>query len=210
MRNSKLTKQILLLIIVLTISSHYITRIATAVEQQQTIQNKPYIDPQLHLTKKHLPMLLITHVHIKNIQIKTFIAQIIKKIILQGSIEKQDIESIIKQQKLETEIKGIYFLCWVRSDGIGYLITRGMLSLIFMLLFEDFIMDEVFLGPTAYVEWNSPRADTKINLRKLYDDDRQSGYIVGFIGYSYTAGIWPVIYSVIGMSLLVIITDYEY
>ena len=210
MRNSKLTKQILLLIIVLTISSHYITRIATAVEQQQTIQNKPYIDPQLHLTKKHLPMLLITHVHIKNIQIKTFIAQIIKKIILQGSIEKQDIESIIKQQKLETEIKGIYFLCWVRSDGIGYLTTRGMLSLIFMLLFEDFIMDEVFLGPTAYVEWNSPRADTKINLRKLYDDDRQSGYIVGFIGYSYTAGIWPVIYSVIGMSLLAIITDYEY
>lgn len=167
-----------------------------------------YIDPDIILTKKHLPTLTKAAAQIKDLQIKNFIQQIIDIINNQNLADKNDIKKAINNLNLNTKIKGIHFLCLLHSDGIGYGYPRGIYPFIFDYVFYNFFNSEVFLGPSIYVEWKSPDANTRINGKKIYDESH-NGYVFGFLGYTYSGGIWPVIYDIIGICNLVIITDYE-
>jgi hypothetical protein len=44
---------------------------------------------------------------------------------------------------------------------------------------------------------------------KMYEYDPQSRYIFDFFGYSFSGGIWPTYFHVVGISVFVIITERE-
>ena len=165
------------------------------------------IDSNLHLTSKHLTLFRKAISHIDDLQIKEFIQQVINLLEVNNYVDSQDIEEIVDSLDLNEKIKGIYFLCLLRSNGIGTAYAHGFIPLILEFVFYYLFNDEIHIGPAFLVDWVSPDADTYINSRKIYDDDSQKGYIFGFLGMTIATGIWPCIYNVIGLSDLVIITD---
>ena len=167
------------------------------------------IDSNIHLTSKHLFLFRESVVYIDDPQIKEFIQQIIHLLEVKGNVDSSDIEEIVNILNLNAKIKGIHFLCLLRSTGFGTAYARGILPFIFESLFHNLFDDEFYIGPAIFVDWDSPNADTYINSRKIYDDDSQKGYIFGFLGLTLAGGIWPTYYSVIGFSTFVIITDLD-
>jgi hypothetical protein len=169
----------------------------------------PIIDESLQLNQKHLHLFKKCVNQIEDKQINKFIHQLINILQIQEQINKSDILSIINNLNLTTKIKGIYLLCWLRVDGSGYAYPYGFTPFLFYFVFENFFIDEFYLGPALIVKWTSPYADTKINGIKIYDDEPQNGYVFGFLGYTYYGGIWPTYCTAIGFCQLVIITNYE-
>ncbi|UCF49524.1 MAG: hypothetical protein JSU91_07185 [Thermoplasmatales archaeon] len=169
----------------------------------------PKIDSNIRLTSKHLTLFRKTINHIDELQIKEFIQQLINSLEVNNYVDSKDIEEIVKSLNLNEKIKGIYFLCLLRSNGIGTAYSRGIFPLILEFVFYYLFNDEIHIGPAFLVDWYSYEGDTYINSRKIYDDDSQKGYIFGFLGMTFSGGIWPCIYNVIGFSDLVIITDYD-
>jgi hypothetical protein len=165
------------------------------------------IDSNIRLTSKHLTLFRKTVSHIDDLQIKEFIQQVINTLEVNNFVDSKDIEDIVDSLNLNEKIKGIHFLCLVRSNGIGTAYARGIIPLLLEFVFYYLFNDEIHIGPAFLVDWYSYEGDTYINGRKIYDDDSQKGYIFGFLGMTYSGGIWPCIYNVIGFSDLVIITD---
>ena len=172
------------------------------VHQDDEKSHELYIDPRIQLTKNSVHQL-------ENECIKTFTQLIIETIKKNGNADSTDILQIVKGLELETTIKSIHFFCLLRSDGRGYAYANGFLPFLFLLIFNEFIIDDAYLGPALLVQWQSPDANTRINGKKIYDDDQQQGYGFGFIGHSYAGGTWPAYYHVFGLSMLVIIMECE-
>ncbi len=167
------------------------------------------IDSNIRLTSRHLPLFRETVSYIDDLQIKEFIQQVINTLEVNNYVDSKDLEDIVDSLDLNEKIKGIYFLCLLRSNGIGTAYVRGILPLILEFVFYYLFIDEIHIGPAFLVEWESPDADTSINGRKIYDDDSQKGYVFGFLGMTFSGGIWPCIYNVVGFSDLVIITEQD-
>lgn len=166
------------------------------------------IDSNIRLTSKYLPIFRKSVRHIDVPQIKEFIQQVIHVLEVKGNVDSNDIKEIVNILNLNAKIKGIHFLCLLHSTGYGTAYARGILPLIFEFVFHN-LFDETYIGPAILVDWDSPNANTYINSRKIYDDDSQKGYIFGFLGLTFSGGIWPCIYDVIGFCNFVIITDID-
>ena len=180
------------------------------INKQYETKSETYIDPAIQLTQKHLFILEKTVESIEDVQIKKFTQEIIKSIEINGKADKNDLLQIIENNlHLNEKIKGIHFLCLLRSDGSGYVYPRGFIPFLYIMIFHEFFSCDSYLGPAFLVEWNSPNADTRINGEKMYENDPQSGYIFGFFGYSFSGGIWPTYFHVVGISVFVIITEYK-
>ncbi len=167
------------------------------------------IDSNIRLTSKHLPLFRKSVRHIDVPQIKEFIQQVIHALEVKGHVDSKDIEEIVNILNLNAKIKGIHFLCLLRSTGFGIAYARGILPFIFDFVFHFLFIDEIYIGPAVLVDWESPNANTYINSRKIYDDDSQKGYIFGFLGLILAGGTWPCCYDVIGFCNFVIITDLD-
>ena len=167
------------------------------------------IDSNIRLTSKYLSLFRKSVRHIDVPQIKEFIQQVIHVLDVKGIVDSNDIEEIVNILNLNAKIKGIHFLCLLHSTGFGTAYARGILPLIFEFVFHNLLIDETYIGPAILVDWDSPNANTYINSRKIYDDDSQKGYIFGFLGLTFSGGIWPCIYDVIGFCNFVIITDLD-
>ena len=167
------------------------------------------IDSNIRLTSKYLPLFRKSVRHIDVPQIKEFIQQVIHVLEVKGNVDSNDIKEIVNILNLNAKIKGIHFLCLLRSTGAGTAYARGILPFIFEFVFHYLFADEIHIGPAILVDWDSPNADTYINSRKIYEDDSQKGYIFGFLGLTFSGGIWPCIYDVIGFCNFVIITDID-
>ena len=167
------------------------------------------IDSNVRLTSKHLTLFRKSVRHIGDPQIKEFIQQVIHVLEVKGNVNSNDIKEIVNILNLNAKIKGIHFLCLLHSTGYGTAYARGILPFIFELVFHYLFIDENYIGPAILVDWDSPNANTYINSRKIYDDDSQKGYIFGFLGLTFSGGIWPCIYDVIGFCNFVIITDID-
>lgn len=165
------------------------------------------IDSNMRLTGKHLPLFRKSVKYIEDPQIKEFIQKVIHALDGKGNVDSKDIEEIVNVLNLNAKIKGIHFLCLLRSTGIGMAYSRGILPFIFEFVFYYLFIDETYIGPAILVDWDSPDADTYINSRKIYDDDSQQGYIFGFLGLTFAGGTWPCYYNVIGLCNFVIITN---
>jgi hypothetical protein len=212
MKNRKST-HILLCIAILTttISGSYtvvgINAKYTTVFKDNDYGYETFIDSNLHLNIKHLHLFRNSLDHIEDLQIKEFVEHLIHSLEVKGNVDSSDIKEIISNLNLNEKIKGIHFLCLLRSTGAGYAYSRGILPFIFESIFYNLFTDEIYIGPAIFVEWDSPNADTYINSIKVYDDDSQKGYIFGFLGLTLSGGIWPTFYDAIGLSTFVIITD---
>jgi hypothetical protein len=169
--------------------------------------NRTNIDSSICLTRKYLPLFRKSVRNIDAPDIQEFLHQIIHLIEVKGIVDSKDLKEIVNSLDLNEKIKGIHFLCLLRSTGIGTAYSRGILPLIFEFLFYNLIIDEFYIGPAIHADWDSPNADTYINTRKIYDDDYQKGYIFGFLGMTWAGGIWPCYYDVIGFCDFVIITE---
>jgi len=171
--------------------------------------NGTNIDSNIRLTSKHLPLFRKSVRHIDEPQIKEFIKQIIHALELKSNVDSKDIEKILNILNLNGEIKGIHFLCLLRSSGFGIAYARGILPFIFDFVFHNLLIDESYIGPAILADWESSNAYTYINSRKIYDDDSQKGYIFGFLGMTFSGGTWPCYYNIIGLCNLVIIIDLD-
>jgi len=167
------------------------------------------IDSNIHLTSKHLTLFRKSVRHIDVPQIKEFVQQVIYALELKGNVDSKDIEEIVNILNLNAKIKGIHFLCLLRSTGTGIAYARGILPFIFDILFHNLFIDETYIGPAILVNWDSTNADTYINSRKIYEDDSQKGYIFGFLGLTLAGGTWPCYYNAIGLCNFVIITELD-
>ncbi len=167
------------------------------------------IDSNIRLTSKHLPLFRKSVRHLDDPQIEEFIQQVIHVLEVKGNVDSNNIEEIVNILNLNAKIKGIHFLCLLRSTGIGTAYARGILPFIFESVFYYLFIDETYIGPAILADWDSPNANTYINSRKIYEDDSQKGYIFGFLGLTWAGGIWPCYYDVIGFCNFVIITDLD-
>ena len=216
MKNRKITHIILCIVILITTTISGIeTAAGIKVEYITVDKDNDYgygtnIDLNIHLTSKHLPLFRKSLGHIDAPQIKEFIQKIIHLLEVKGNVDSSNIEEIVNILNLNAKIKGVHFLCLLRSSGVGTAYARGILPLILELIFNDLFNDEIYIGPAIFVEWDSPYADTYINSRKIYDDDPQKGYVFGFLGITLAGGIWPTYYDAIGFSTFVIITDLDF
>jgi hypothetical protein len=177
-----------------------------SIEPDNGYVNRTNIDSNIYLTRKYLPLFRKSVRHIDVPQIQKFIQQIIQLIEVKGNVDSKDIEEIVNVLDMNEKIKGIYFLCLLRSSGIGTAYSHGILPFIFEFVFYN-LFDEFYIGLSIHADWDSPNADTYINSRKIYDDDSQKGYIFGFLGLTWAGGIWPCYYNVIGFCDFVIITE---
>jgi hypothetical protein len=178
-----------------------------SIEPDNVYVNRTNVDSNIYLTRKYLPLFKKSVRHIDVPQIQEFLQQIIQLIEVKGNVDSKDIEEIVNVLDLNEKIKGIHFLCLLRSSGIGTAYARGIIPFIFEFVFYNLITDEFYIGPAIHADWDSPNADTYINSRKIYDDDSQKGYIFGFLGMTWAGGIWPCFYDVIGFCDFVIITE---
>lgn len=167
-----------------------------------------YIDPNIRLTRKHLPLLKIGNVMIDDLQIKEFTQKVIEVIESEGIANSGDIEEIMNDLDLDTKIKGIYFRCRLYSGGGGSADAYGILPFVISMLPSTFSFDS-YLGQALFVDWSSSRAFTYINGEERHHKDHQKGYIFGFFGHVYCGGIWPVVYTVRGICTLVIVTEQD-
>jgi len=214
MKNRKITCIILCIAILVTTISGIGTAAGIKAEYITVDKDNDYgygtsIDSNIHLTSKHLPLFRKSVGHIDVPQIKEFIQQVIHALEVKGNVDSNDVEEIVNILNLNAKIKGIHFLCLLRSTGFGTAYARGVLPLIFEFVFHYLFIDETYIGPAILVDWDSPNANTYINSRKIYDDDSQKGYIFGFLGLTLAGGTWPCYYNVIGFSTFVIITDLD-
>lgn len=214
MKNRIITHIIICIVIFVTTISGIETAVGIkaehiTVDKDNDKGNGTNIDSNIHLTTKHLPLFRKSLEQIDDQQIKEFIQQIINLLDGKSNVDSIDIEEIVNILNLNAKIKGIHFLCLLRSNGAGFAYSRGILPFIFESIFYNLINDELYIGPAIFVEWESPNADTYINSRKMYDDDSQKGYIFGFSGLTLAGGIWPTYYNVIGFSTFVIIADLD-
>jgi hypothetical protein len=178
-----------------------------AVDKDNDYDNGTIIDSNIRLTSKYLPLFRKSVRNIDTSYIIEFLNQIIHLIEVKGIVDSNDLEEIVNSLDLNEKIIGIHFLCLLRSSGIGTAYARGILPFIFEFMFYNLIFDEAYIGPAIHADWDSPNADTYINTRKIYDDDSQKGYVFGFLGMTWTGGIWPCYYNVIGFCDFVIITE---
>lgn len=214
MKNRKITHIIICIAIFVTTIPGIETAAGIKAEYSTVEKDNDYgyetnIDSKIHLTSKHLTLFRKSLGYIDAPQIKEFIHEIIHLLEVKGNVDSSNIEEIVNILNLNAKIKGIHFLCLLRSSGVGIAYSRGILPLIFELIFNDLFNDEIYIGPAIFVEWDSPNADTYINCRKIYDDDPQQGYVFGFLGITLAGGIWPTFYDAIGFSTFVIIADLE-
>jgi hypothetical protein len=179
----------------------------TAVDKDNDYNNRTIIDSNICLTSKYLPLFRKSVRHIDSPQIQEFIQQVIQIIEIKGNVDSKDIKEIVNFLDMNEKIKGIHFLCLLRSNGFGTAYARGILPFIFEFVFYNLIIDEFYIGPAIHADWDSLNANTYINSRKIYDDDSQKGYIFGFLGMTWSGGIWPCCYNVIGFCDFVIITE---
>lgn len=180
------------------------------VDKDNDYYHETNIDSNIRLTSKHLPLFRKSVRYIGDPQINEFIQQVINVLEVKGNVDSKDIEEIVNILDLNEKIKGIHFLCLLRSAGIGTAYAHGILPFIFEFVFYNLIIDEFYIGLAIHADWDSRNADTYINSRKIYDDDSQKGYIFGFLGLTWAGGIWPCYYDVIGFCDFVIITDLDY
>jgi hypothetical protein len=178
-----------------------------SIEPDNNYANITNIDSNICLTRKYLPLFKKSVRNIDTFYIIEFLNQIIHLIEVKGIVDSNDLEVIVKSLDLNEKIKGIHFLCLLRSNGIGTAYARGILPFILEFVYYYLFIDEIHIGPAILVEWDSPDADTYINSRKIYDDDSQKGYVFGFLGLTWAGGIWPCFYNIIGFCDFVIITE---
>lgn len=178
--------------------------------QDKTTNHEAYIDPAIDLNHNHLSLLEHSVSYVHNEKIKTFLQILITTIKTKGTVDTRDIKEIILNNQLQDCIKSIHFLCFVRSNGRGYGYAYGFFPFLLYLLFNEFMIDEGHLGPASLIYWLSPDSNTRINGKKIYDNDPQQGYALGFFGHTFSGGTWPAYYHVFGLSTLVIITENEY
>jgi hypothetical protein len=215
MKNTKINQIILCIAIFVTAISSLQTAVGINAEYITVDKDNDYdyvtnIDSNIHLTSRHLPLFRKSLEHIDAPQIKELIQRIIQLLEVKGNVDSSNIEEIVNILNLNEKIKGIHFLCLLRSGGAGTAYSRGILPFIFESIFYNLINDELYIGPAIFVEWESPNSDTYINCIKIYYDDPQKGYVFGFLGLTIAGGIWPTFYDVIGLSTFVIITDLDY
>jgi len=209
MKNKIISVIFILIIAFQLFSIENIQSINVSPNEKYQLTNHPYIDKNIILSKKHITILSQAANEIKESKVKEFIQKIIDIIKKQNIVDKGDIEKVINNLNLDTKIKGIHFLCLLNSDGIGYGYARGIYPYIFESIFYKLFFLDAFFGPSIFAEWQSPDANTKINGKSMYNEPH-NGYVLGFFGYTWSDGIWPVVYKILGLCTLVIITDYDF
>ena len=126
MKKKLLVKTLALGIVVLFISVSFSSAISvdtkTPVINNQSEENKSYIDPNIHLTRTNLPILKRSFKYFKNskqydVEIGKVMEQIIKLIELKGNVNSEDVENILKDNKIAAV--DVHTNCEIMGDACG-------------------------------------------------------------------------------------------
>ena len=165
-----------------------------------------YIDPHLHLTKKHLPILKRSIQQMKDDQYKEVVQGIIDLLEKKGSVDDEDVRHIIDEN--DARITRVHSSGFIFGDGTGFAgtfpftIIKQFLPLIWLPTLVVFWMVEDY----EYQYY----AQIQINF-VTYDEHSHTGGIgVGFVGGALGRvqiggnHIWNT-FTVFGLSLLVFV-----
>jgi hypothetical protein len=179
---------IVVLFIGISCSSAISVDTKTSVINNQNIENKSYVDPNIHLTKTNLPMLKRSFNYFRNsnfydVEIGKVMEQIIKLIEFKGSVNSEDVENILINSDVAPI--DIYTDCKIVGNACaGHAITIPLLFLSVITLFF------LFFGIGGILFWNAhyPRTgwcDIEITVGSWVYKGEHNGYAFGFFGWGY-------------------------
>lgn len=177
-----------------TATNNYLTA-----KKTNDINTKSWVDPNIYLTEKQLPLLQKAVANIDNQTVKEFVEKIICSLQEKKVVRSKDIRSIIESNNLLFRVK----------TGPIFSIGKGMPSIYpgdyFLWTFT------LYLGPVIYGEIYAWDCVTIAGvLPPSFCKKDQQIYIVGFVGGFFVSQEdsyhgYPWYYSVIGVSCLTII-----
>lgn len=175
------------------IQSHY---------KNDNVKEKPYIDPNICMTKKQLPILKKAVTEIKNPTNQKIVQSIIDTIEKKGMVRQSEITEIVSN--LDANILGIH--CgFVHGNGEGdaYLF-RGPIQLLLFFI-EQTILLASYHALGIVVFWHS-LDPVRVNLR-VYNEET-NGIIIGYLGFEWSGGDpWDgVFYGMTGFGALIIVS----
>ena len=211
-----LTLGVIVLFICVSCSSAVSVDTKTSVINNQSAENKSYVDPNIHLDKSNLPMLKRSFNYFKNsnqydIEIGKVMEQILKLIEFKGEINSEDVENILINSGI-ISLK-IHANCKIE----GYALSGGAFTipLLFLNVLTIILLNSIFIGIGGFLFWESHspyfgEPDINITVGSTIYDIRHMGFAFGFYGWGYTA--IPVIqyysaclYIVSGYALIVFV-----
>jgi hypothetical protein len=192
MKREWLVKTLALGIIVLFIgvscSSAISVDTKTSVINNQSEENKSYVDPNIHLDKSNLPILKRSFNYFKNsnqydVEIGKVMEQIIKLIESKGSVNSEDVENILINSNVAPI--DIYTDCKIVGHArTGVAIT---IPLLFLNVLTFFFL---FFGIGGILYWNAcypsnGNPDIEITVGSTVYEGEHKGYAFGFFGWGY-------------------------
>ena len=198
MNKKVLSFAIILLFIGVSCSSAISVENKTPVVNNQSEENKSYVDPNIHLNRHDLPMLKRSFNYFSNsdyydAEIEKVMEQIINLIELKGEINSNDVENILIISGIAHI--DIYTKCYIggyASFGIAYTVPLLLFEILvmFMLGFMNFI----FIGIGGFLHWNAYADEYDnydINIDIINKDTSKTyttphkGFAFGFFGVGY-------------------------
>lgn len=146
-------------------------------------ENDVYIDPDIRLTRFHLPLLRSTIGKYNTEQYDFLLNEIVEGIKKDGLVDNKDLSEIIED--INPLIKDIYFSCYINI----YTLNGGMI-LPFWINIIGPILVEIKL-PYLYILYDGNNDDynhIEINDDRLYENG-ESAFIIGFFGRTGTGQI---------------------
>jgi hypothetical protein len=206
MKKEWLVKTLALGIVVLFIgvscSSAVSVDTKTSVINNQNIENKSYVDPNIHLTKTNLPMLKRSFSYFRNsnyydAEIGKVMEQIIKLIEFKGSVNSEDVENILINSDVAPI--NIHIFCKINGEGSpGIAWVFPFLLLEFLSLFLRGFGYIDFFGFGGFLYWvagGNPGYSTYIIVGKKTYTVFHKGYAFGYFGCGYILTTFPTGYG---------------
>ena len=177
-------------------------QITPQIINKEMVSDSPYIDPDIHLTRKHLPILKRALAQMGDDPRKDLVQNIISCLEEQGSVTSKDVQRIIKESS--AAVVAIHVMKFLAGDGPGnafcfpFTFLKSQYAL-FLLLLPAFL-------PTLLMMWNveynqsmghaPPDMETsvKVGLFNEYDQHTHtSGLVIGYVGLAGSAlsGVFP-------------------
>jgi len=185
---------IVVLFIGMSCSSAVSVDTKTSVINNQNIENKSYVDQNIHLTRNNLPMLKRSFNYFRNsnfydAEIGKVMEQIIKLIELKGSVNSEDVENIlINSGIISLKIHANCKISGRGCDGFGFNIP-----LLFLNVLTLFLFNVILIGIGGYLHWaiHYPKYEdfySDITVGSKTYNTPHIGYAFGFFGI----GSWTV------------------
>jgi hypothetical protein len=188
--------------VVLMVSSASAVSVVQSHYKNNNVKDKPYVDPNICLTKKQLPLLKKAVTEIRDPTDQKIVRSIIDAIEEKGIVRQSEIKEIVSN--LNANILGIHCgFVHGNGDGDAFLIRGPIQLLIFFV--EQAILLASYHALGIVVFWHS-LDPVRVNLR-VYNEETY-GTIIGYLGFEWSGGNpWNgVFYGITGFGALIIVS----